>query len=64
MNCCTLISSSHITVVIPGVFSGLREERVEFSNADRPLLCNLASEKLKRFRDDEMVVTTPFKRIR
>ncbi|TMX01872.1 hypothetical protein EJD97_023326 [Solanum chilense] len=44
--------------------SGLREERVEFPNADRPLLCNLAREKLKRFRDDEMVVTTPFKRIR
>ncbi|CAN4115796.1 unnamed protein product [Withania somnifera] len=44
--------------------SGLREERVNFSKADRPLLCSLASEKLKRIRDDEMVVTTPFKRIR
>ncbi|XP_049406604.1 uncharacterized protein LOC125870258 [Solanum stenotomum] len=43
---------------------GLREEQVDFPNADRPLLCSLACEKLKRFRDDEMVVTTPFKRIR
>ncbi|KAH0633553.1 hypothetical protein KY284_036339 [Solanum tuberosum] len=44
--------------------SGLREEQVDFPKADRPLLCSLASEKLKRFRDDEMVVSTPFKRIR
>ncbi|XP_055811769.1 uncharacterized protein LOC129881668 [Solanum dulcamara] len=44
--------------------SGLREEQVDFPKADRPLLCSLASEKLKRIRDDEMVITTPFKRIR
>ncbi|XP_060180309.1 uncharacterized protein LOC132610075 [Lycium barbarum] len=44
--------------------SGLREEQVEFPKADRPLLCSLASQKLKRIRDDEMAVTTPFKRIR
>ncbi|MCD7456464.1 hypothetical protein HAX54_031860 [Datura stramonium] len=45
--------------------SGLREKQVDFPKADRPVLCSLASEKLKRIRDDEMVVTTtPFKRIR
>ncbi|KAJ8557698.1 hypothetical protein K7X08_004464 [Anisodus acutangulus] len=43
--------------------SGLREEPVEFPKADRPLLCSLASQKLKRIRDDEMVVITPSKRI-
>lgn len=44
--------------------SGLREEQVDIPKADRPLLCSLASERLKRIRDDEMVVTTSFKRIR
>ncbi|KAF3677636.1 hypothetical protein T459_23318 [Capsicum annuum] len=45
-------------------YSGSREEPVDFPKADRARLCSLASEKLKRIRDDEMVVTNPFKRIR
>ncbi|XP_009617317.1 uncharacterized protein LOC107788251 [Nicotiana tabacum] len=46
--------------------SGIREREVDFHKAisDKPLVCSLASEKLKRIRDDEMVVTALFKRIR
>ncbi|XP_009773138.1 uncharacterized protein LOC107801756 [Nicotiana tabacum] len=46
--------------------SGMREREVDFQKAisDKPLVCSLASENLKRIRDDEMVVTASFKRIR
>lgn len=53
-------------MVVSGIISGMREREVDFQKAisDKPLVCSLASENLKRIRDDEMVVTASFKRIR